>query len=349
MNEFQLLSNPTNVPEAVSTGYQRQNTNLFVLQTGLDTTEPYDDGSGVIEIPAGGIVEVNGSLFKLTSNFSISKPNASTAYWVAVLDNGDGAADISLTTRPGVWDPAKKGCYTVSGARTLNWVSSGELDNVTEFVWLSQNIKGKWEPALAKGWYYAVLASGLGSGTGGNAGNRANVGYGGVASVSRTAAKIFFWRGGELPVYIGGSGFNGNNGNPGAGASSGSDNNAGAGGGGGSGGGERSSIRGIMETEFSPGGAGGYGGARQSSTILGGAGGTGAVFQHGNSDNGAAASDGAVGGDGGGPGGGGGGGGGQKGTGSTVTPGSGGVGGISGYNKENGTPGGYCNIYKLEN
>jgi hypothetical protein len=59
-NEFTLLPNPDNTPGAVSTGYQRQNTNLFCLYTGLDTTEPFDNGNGTITIPAGGLVGSQG-------------------------------------------------------------------------------------------------------------------------------------------------------------------------------------------------------------------------------------------------------------------------------------------------
>jgi hypothetical protein len=190
MNEFQLLPNPTNVPEAVSTGYQRQNTNMFAIQTGLDTTEPYDDGAGIIEIPAGGIVELNGVMFKLTADIALTKPDANTAYWAAVSDNGDGTANITLVTRPGAWNPAKKGCYTDAGARTLNWVSLGNLDNPTESdIANLPTVKGKYTVNLKKGWYYTGLSSGLGGGNG-NSGNNASVytggsgGGGGVATVA---------------------------------------------------------------------------------------------------------------------------------------------------------------------
>jgi hypothetical protein len=198
-NEFQLLPNPTNIPESAFTGYQRQNTNIFSLQTGLDTTEPYDNGTD-ITIPEGGIIEVNGSLFKLPSTVTITKPNANTAYWIAVSDNGDETADISLVTRPGVWNPAKKGSYTTTGARTLNWVSLGIPDNITETPVFSQAVKGTWEQNLQKGWYYANLRSGLGGGNGGNGGN-ASTGYagsggsGGVATSYDTVIIIFFFNG----------------------------------------------------------------------------------------------------------------------------------------------------------
>ena len=35
-NEASILNNPTSVPEAVSTGYQRQNTNIVAARVGMD-------------------------------------------------------------------------------------------------------------------------------------------------------------------------------------------------------------------------------------------------------------------------------------------------------------------------
>jgi hypothetical protein len=63
--ELMSLPNPDNMPGAISSDYPRQNTNIFALQTGLDTTEPVDNDNGTITIPAGGLVELNGVIFKL--------------------------------------------------------------------------------------------------------------------------------------------------------------------------------------------------------------------------------------------------------------------------------------------
>ncbi|MDR1390677.1 MAG: hypothetical protein LBJ31_11970, partial [Treponema sp.] len=91
-NELFFLPNPDNIPGAVSSGYQRQNTNMYALQTGTDTTEPYDNGQGVVSIPAGGIVEINGQMAVLGVSVALTKPDPGTAYWVAAADNGDGTA-----------------------------------------------------------------------------------------------------------------------------------------------------------------------------------------------------------------------------------------------------------------
>jgi hypothetical protein len=120
-NEFQLLPNPTNVPEAVSTGYQRQNINFFALQTGLDTTNPVitNDGNSIF-IPAGGIIEANGSLFKLLNDTSIDIPDINNDYYMRVTDNGDGTATLSLTEDYPTFIPSKNGWYTADNERVLN-------------------------------------------------------------------------------------------------------------------------------------------------------------------------------------------------------------------------------------
>jgi hypothetical protein len=120
-NEFQLLENPTNVPEAVSTGYQRQNTNLFSLQTGLDTTTAViTDNGNTILVYGGGIVEVNGSLFKLINDVSIPIPNINNDYFIFVHDNGDGTADLDLSNVYPAFIPSKNGWYTSDNERVLN-------------------------------------------------------------------------------------------------------------------------------------------------------------------------------------------------------------------------------------
>jgi hypothetical protein len=295
-NELQLLPNPTNIPEAVSTGYQRQNTNIFVLQTGLDTTEPYDDNNtGVITIPGGGIVELNGSLFKLTSDVTLQKPNANTAYWIAVIDNGDGTANLSLVIRPGKWNPEKKGCYKTDGSRTLNWVSFGILNNLTETAVFSKNTKGTETHILQKSWYYADLRSGLGGSNGGNGGNGGNGsansngtsgagGGGGIASNYKSIQKIFFIEKQQtITVKAGGNGWNGGSGGTNSSLFAYVTGAPGGGGGGASGTGEESSIFELNintgETQNGNGGNGGRGGngvdGRTSNFDIHGGGGSG--------------------------------------------------------------------------
>ena len=152
-NDFQQLPNPDNVPGQMTSGYQRQNNNILAIQTGLDTTEPYDNGAGLITIPAGGIIELNGVMFKLPEPVSLTKTDPAKAYWVAVFDNRNGKASASLVDRPGAWDSTKQGCYRTDGARTLNWVSLGAIEDNGTPVKVKENARTE-NLQLNAGWYY---------------------------------------------------------------------------------------------------------------------------------------------------------------------------------------------------
>jgi hypothetical protein len=353
-NEFQQLPNPDDVPGAMSSGYQQQNTNMLAIQTGLDTTEPYDDGDGTISVPMGGIIEVSGVMFKLSANITLSKPDSNTAYWVAITDNGDGTANAGLVTGPGTWDPARQGCYRSDGSRTLGWVSLGTLGGSPGTQIFSKTTKGAFTiPPLKKGWIYVALCSGLGGGdaSDGSPGNNTSGGLGaqsaGVPSVYATADMIFFNKKSnktKISGRVGGSGGPGGKGGNGGGG-----NGGGGGGGAGSGGsGEATAVDIIdgpsdnLSSGSSPSGRGGIGG--DGRTYLGATGGRGGnAGQRGADGNavsgqspGTGGAAGTAGGDGNngssGSGGGGGGGGGN---------------GVAGSAQPDGSPGGYCNIYIL--
>jgi hypothetical protein len=119
-NELQLILKPDESVANLSTSYQRQNTNMFTLQTGIDTTKPTIKNGNTIFISNGGIVEVNGSLFKLTSDVSISIPNINNDYFMYIFDNGDNTADIRLSTVYPTFNHSKNGWYTSSNQRVLN-------------------------------------------------------------------------------------------------------------------------------------------------------------------------------------------------------------------------------------
>jgi hypothetical protein len=133
-NEFRVMPNPDNVPSAVTTGYQAQNELLYALIKGLDTTEPNDDASfssgswtgGNVKIPAGGIIEVNGKVFRNAEEINLSRGsgNAHNTVWVAVLPDGTGRATVSVSLSPGVRDAARQGFYLANGSRVLNWKSA---------------------------------------------------------------------------------------------------------------------------------------------------------------------------------------------------------------------------------
>jgi hypothetical protein len=358
-NEFTKIPNPDNTPGAVSTGYQQQNTNIFCLQTGLDTTEPFDNDDGTITIPAGGIVEVNGSLFKLTNTVTITKqPLPALVNWLAVLDNGNGTATITAVTAPGIWNPAKQGCYRTDGARTLNFVSDGYLGSTPSQIY-SKATKGNASIRLSKGWYYFSLGSGLSSGTPGTGQSGAGgAGGGGGTSFSsnQKMKTIFIEKDTKLTIHVGGSGFDGGNGASGIGSTAG-------GGGGAAGPGEATTIieLGLDTGEQKPnnGGSGGnangalYGGGGGGGET-GGPGGTSSTSGGVSGQNGKSCLGGSyekTGGAGGNSGNGGLGGiAGQSSVGGNGTNGGGGGMGSHGKFRPNNDPAaGYCTIYKLEN
>jgi hypothetical protein len=170
-NELQILLNPDNIPGAVLSGYQRQNTNIFAIQTGLDTTSPYDNGDGTITIPEGGIIEYNGSLFKIIQNVLLTKSISSGQYFIGIEDNDDGTGNFILFDTPGSFNPAKNAYYN-NDKRILNWVSNGRptvavpsLSDNSVVASLS-GYQTQYYSAK-KGWYRGILKA-AGGGTGNN-------------------------------------------------------------------------------------------------------------------------------------------------------------------------------------
>ena len=352
---LQQIINPTNVPEGVTTGYQRQNNNLYILNTGLDTIKPRDNGNGVITIPMGGIIEINGVMFKVNENVTLNKPNINTAYWIEIIDNGDSTAVFNLVTRPGEWNYSKQGCYTLNNRRTLNYISLGTLSAIptTGAEYISPTVKGEYHIQLSVGWKYVTMSSGAGSGNGGN-GSNGGINYigtgggGGVASTVKTLSRILFIYNHTNILKIGGNGSNGSsgaNGNYGTYGSNNDSEGGNGGSGGGSGGGEETTFNNLTTGFVIPGKGGnsrygGIGGRYQNGsrgyTQLGGLSADGGNSGLGNLCGG----------------GGGGGSGGEFYILGTSTPGAGGTGGNGGNGGDyvsNGSPGGYCNIYSLTN
>jgi len=337
---LEIMPNPDNKPAAAVTGYKRLNTNLVAIQAGIDTTSPFDNGT-VITVPAGGIVEVCGVLYRVTSQFSGTKQNANIAYWIVVIPSADGLrATFKLVERPGVWNHRRQGCYFRSGRfrnrRTLNWVSRGTLADIptdaTGRVY-HENTKRTETISLQRGWHFVRLRSGAGGGN-------ATGALGGEASIENTAEMIFFANKPFYNIKIGGSGQNGS-------ASPGGGNNFARGGGGGGGSGEESVFDGFSTGMVPPGDGGtvingGFSGGRGgrngsnglnglSNTVTNGQGGLGGAFW--------------------------GGGGGGGGTGwqtigppiSGATGGDGGNGGDGGQSQPDGSPGGSCSVWALGN
>jgi hypothetical protein len=238
-NELNALLNPDNIPGAVSTGYQRQNNNIFAIQTGLDTLNPIENNTSII-IEVGGIIELNGIMFKVLTTTTLNKTGDNRPFYVAVTDNGDGTASLSIVTTRGTWNNSKQGYYLPNGSRTTN----KNLKNTTTtggVLTYSKTTKGKEIISLAEGRYRAVLVSGKG---GGNGSGR----NGGVANTTNTAEIVFKHNGeSQLQISVGGNGFNGGTGGAGF-------NGGPPAGGGGSGAGEETKIVGICTTNRVPAG-----------------------------------------------------------------------------------------------
>ena len=276
---LECIKNPDNVPGAVTTGYQRQNEIAVALMTGFCTINPFDNGNGSIEIPAGGLFEINGKIFAVKEKMTVQKTGRDAANFIAVKDTGD-TATVKAVTRPGKFYHEKNGCYLADGSRTLPWVSRGTLASPpsagAEWDVPSSTVK-KHTTHLSKGWKYVELVSGKGGGNGadgtGGTGNNANAGgAGGTVSTAKTEKAFFFHEGGEARAELG---FDGKNGGKGGNGGKGLSKGAG-GGGGGAGGGEASKFftdTYSLETETVPGGLGGInsGGA----AVPGGIGGNG--------------------------------------------------------------------------
>ena len=249
-NELISLPNPDNKPGGISSGYQRQNNNLFTIQTGLDTCEPYEEDPDIVIIPVGGIIEFNGLMFKIGQNVELVKSNPLSMYWIAVTDNGNGTASANLVTRAGAWSPYKQGCYLPDGRRILtNFIPwrTGFIPSkpIIDRVYYKDTF-GDDKVILRKGWYLINLQSGKGGVDGEK--NEPTGGKGGraVNGISKSFEEIIFLNKNEVfDVSVGRGGLDGGQGFH-------------YGGGGGSGGGEKT-LLGPYSTEEVPGGFGGIG------------------------------------------------------------------------------------------
>jgi hypothetical protein len=118
--EFEILENPTSNPEAVSTGYQRQNTNMLAGRVGVDLSYVEADGADAV-VKIAGPVDVNGILYTCKQAVTLT-PAAAGAYSIRLKDAGGDFLDPELTQDAITWDPSKMGFYDISGRRALNWV-----------------------------------------------------------------------------------------------------------------------------------------------------------------------------------------------------------------------------------
>jgi hypothetical protein len=118
-NEAEILNNPTSTPAAVSTGYQRQNTNAVAGRVGMDATV-VSGGSGQFTLEISGPVDVNGVLY--TIDTAVDFTGLSTnRYYIYLSGSGDNLTP-TIDTDPGTFDAEKNARYTAGGYRVLNWI-----------------------------------------------------------------------------------------------------------------------------------------------------------------------------------------------------------------------------------
>ena len=111
-----------NVPSAVSTGFQNQNTATAAIFNGLDKSSCAVVGSNLIIYPSS-IIDVNGLPFVVKSQITLALPTTGFNHYLKVVAGSTAILkEIEFTTDRGTYDTAKNGWYNGSGERVLNWV-----------------------------------------------------------------------------------------------------------------------------------------------------------------------------------------------------------------------------------
>lgn len=179
--EFEILQNPTSNPEAVSTGYQRQNTNMLAGRLGVDLTYVEADGADAV-VKIAGPVDVNGILYTCKAETTLT-PAAEGAWFIRLKDAGTNYLEPELTQDPISWDAAKGGFYDLSGRRCLNYVvrfdgaASSEIrriyppsqqPDIPPKTWITGD--GAWIAPESKFYDIWVTGSGEAGGAGGDGG-----------------------------------------------------------------------------------------------------------------------------------------------------------------------------------
>jgi len=278
-----IIRNPDNVPGAVTTGYQAQNTVLFASMTGMVNVAINREER---TISRGSVFELNGNIVRVTETEGIDGSLMHEAInYVYAIPDGENVGFHFSAVPPG-WSVTKGGWYRDdTNERALitaitdsdgNIVGTNVLTNELDVIVppnaggvpvLERNVRTHESVHLDRGWHrYEIVSGGTGNGEGGRGGTRTfgeggEGGGGGVAATHNIIEGVFFHNGGGLIVHVGGSGANGFNG---VDAANGSNASSGGGGGGGAGAGEESYIvsgsQKFSTDRIGPGGGGGGGG-----------------------------------------------------------------------------------------
>jgi hypothetical protein len=250
-----LIPNPTNIPEEVSTGYQRQNILVYASMVGFSNINMSNTGV----ISAGSIIEINGTLVRSYANENVlgmgSIPQNSI-FFIYAVPISETEIEYQASTNVPTWNTEKCGYYNnsnraviraskdtggnVYGVIKMNDILYSDIPaNTGGSLIYSKNVRSHDRITANAGWYRYEMSSGLGKGNGGDgisAGVAHPGGPGGVASTANTRSAVFWHSGGEIIVHVGGNGYTGETGAVTGGTIPG-------GGGSGSGAGEETSIK----------------------------------------------------------------------------------------------------------
>ncbi len=117
-NELQIINNPTSTPQAMSTGYQRQNVRAEAASVGMDSTVVEAVGASV-KLKVSGPADVNGVLYSVISEATLTPPNPGS-YYIRLAGSGANLTP-ELVTDAGTFYDEKNARYDGDGYRVLNW------------------------------------------------------------------------------------------------------------------------------------------------------------------------------------------------------------------------------------
>jgi hypothetical protein len=267
---------PMNVPINVSDSYQRQNTLLYAQMAGhLSISLSNMASTAAPKVLAGSVFELNGVLFKVEADESVSESPATGQNYIYAVP-GTGSASFQYSTVKPVWDAVLNGWY-YSGSSTALLVARAvakvycdgtnynnkvlldsykamyEMNNIQPMpttggvLIVNAPVNSVASATLDPGWYRYEVKAGSG-GTGGNGGNGGNTG-GGQNGLPPTNGQVLngIWEilcreTFKITSTLGGDGNNGGNGTNGENGSSSAYPTAG-GGAGGAGGGSYATIK----------------------------------------------------------------------------------------------------------
>jgi hypothetical protein len=219
-----ILHNPDNVPGAVTSGYQRQNTVLFASMTGFSNLN-LDRNL----ITAGSVFEINGAIFRCLNDETINNLESishSTIFYIyAEPINANELMFYARNTNPD-WNVLKGGYYINNNRALIKAIKNQNgdveavkmnsiLTNVNSVVppnsggneVITRTVKTHESYHGEAGWYRFDIKSGLGGGNGGSHVSGSNaVTAGGVPSNFNSFTGVFYHSGGAMIIHVGGNG-----------------------------------------------------------------------------------------------------------------------------------------------